>query len=65
MLLLGSIYSNFTLIKRILNNIHKFNLDIQIFLISTEYTLKYFEYTHIAETKILNSSLIRRNEKCV
>lgn len=58
MLILGSIYSNYALIKKLLNNIYRYNPTIQIFLDSTDYTLKYFEYTHVAETKILNSSLI-------
>ena len=43
--------------KRILNNIYRYNPTVQVFLDSTDYTLKYFEYTHVSETKILNSSL--------
>lgn len=58
MYLLGSMHMIFPLIKSLFNTIHQYNTFVQMVLNAMEYTRDYFKYTHLAEEKILNSSLI-------
>lgn len=58
MYFLGSTHMTFPLIKALFNSIHLYNSFMQLALNAMEYTRDYFRYTHLAEDKILNSSLI-------
>jgi len=58
MLMLGIVQVNYPYIKTIVGNIHRFDSFFRLAIKSIDYTLEYFQYTHLAEDKILNSSLI-------
>ncbi|MBE0471626.1 MAG: hypothetical protein IBX55_19210 [Methyloprofundus sp.] len=58
MYFLGSMHMIFPLIKTLFNTIHQYNTFMQMAFSAIEYTREYFKYTHLAEDKILNSSLI-------
>lgn len=58
MAFLGIIYINFGFIKQLINLLHEESIFMQKSLSAMDKTLKYFEYTHVAPSKVLNSSLI-------
>lgn len=58
MYLLGSIYTNFPLIKALFNNVHQYNSFVQMAFNAIEYTREYFKYTYLTGDKVLNSSFI-------
>ncbi|WP_345993244.1 hypothetical protein [Sulfurimonas sp. HSL-1716] len=58
LLLLGTTYIYFPLLKNLINKIHRHNFFMQIALKAMEEALKFYQDTYIAKDKIINSSFI-------
>ncbi len=58
LLLLGLFYTQYSFLKPLLSEIIGDNNEMIKALNSLEYTLEFFEYTHLSDGKILNSALI-------